>query len=187
MSILDPGKGDAGARDRVVCKALLIFLNIHHALDQASGESQQSDVSRNPIHRKIVDGLLDLISLEGIYPCLSSGVGVPIERRVMSVLKDGIITRTSSVEDVQEAKDKRLLVRIMADLYDVASCKTTGLVPALRERTMVDVIAGLGELAYNPVYINDISGAKHVELLEALLETYVAIYYLSPSTLSMKT
>ncbi len=178
MEILDPGKegsNDRGsnARNRVICKALLLLSNIHHVLCLPSSASSSDEVLRDLKNRRIIDGILDLVSLEGIYPSLSPGVGIPIERRVRSVLQGGIVTRTSSAEAGQEVKDKGLLIEITESLNQIAASRTTGLGPALQERTLVDLVAGLGELAYNPSYGESCS--SHVTTLKTLLDAYVSL------------
>lgn len=179
MDILDQGEeqtndAQVGARQRVVSKALSILSKIHHALSQESVASMSLDVLQDLKCRRVIDGLLDLVSLEGIYPSLSLGVGIPIERRVRSVLQGGIVTRTSSAEESQGAKDKELLVKITENLNQIAESKVVGLRSALRERTLVDLVAGLGELAYNPSYAHEDSSSSHAARLKILLDAYVS-------------
>lgn len=163
-----------GARQRVISKALSILLKIHHALSQEYVSSMSLDVLQDLKSRRVIDGLLDLVSLEGIYPSLSLGVGIPIERRVKSVLQGGIVTRTSSAEESQRPKDKELLIKIIANLNQIAESRVVGLGSALRERTLVDLVAGLGELAYNPSYAHEDSSAEHASRLKSLLDSYVS-------------
>lgn len=178
MDILDQGEEQtndeqAGARQRVICKALSILLKINHALCQETLAPTSSNVLQDLKCRRVIDGLLDLVSLEGIYPSLSPGVGIPIERRVRSVLQGGIVTRTSSAEESRGAKDRELLVTITESLSQIAASKVVGLRPALQERTFVDLVAGLGELAYNPSYVDEDSSSSHAATLKSLLDVYV--------------
>lgn len=124
-------------------------------------------------HQKIVDGLLDLISLEGIYPLLSPGVGIPIERRVKSVLQGGLVTRPSPAADTVSRQGGRVLLsQICRQLYRILNSHGTGLGPSVQERTLVDVIAGWGELAWAP-------GCQHEHakdngrMLQSLLDGFV--------------
>lgn len=180
LNILDCDEGDdrdqnSNTRYRVISKALLLLLSIHHALCQRPINSPSSDVLRDLKSRRITDGLLDLIFLEGIYPSLSPGVGIPIERRVRSVLKGSIVTRISA-EHGQEMKDKTLLIKITESLTQIATSKENGLGPALQDRTLVDLIAGLGELAYNPTNANEEFHLTNAEILKDLLDAYVACF-----------
>ena len=180
LNILDRFEGKdqdqiSNTRNRVISKAISLLLNIHHALCQRPISSPSSDVLRDAKSRRIVDGLLDLISLEGIYPSLSPDVGIPIERRVRSVLKGGIVTRISA-EDDQESKDRTLLIKITENLKQIATSKGNGLKPALQDSTLVDLIAGLGELAYNPTNANEESHSTNGDTLKDLLDTYVEVF-----------
>ena len=181
LDILDPGEEEnddqkTGVRERVITKALSILLNIHDALCHESSSSASSDVLGDLKSRRIIDGLLDLVSLEGIYPSLSPGIGVPIERRVKSVLQGGVVTRSSSAKDDLDAKDKELLIKITDRLNQVAAVKAVGLGPALHERSFVDLVAGLGELAYNPSYADEKSRSSSGVTLKELLDAYVALF-----------
>ena len=114
-----------------------------------------------------MDGLLDLISVEGIYPFLSPGVGIPIERRVQSVLRAGFVTRSSFTSGWSKHRDKKLLPAICTDLYEIAVGHHLSSV--LRDRTLVDLIAGFGELGYSPSTRHEAAGEVWVRKLDALL------------------
>lgn len=120
--------------------------------------------------RRVVDGLLDLISLEGIYPCLSPNVGIPIERRVRSVLQGGVVTQP--VMEAQRGGD--LLAEIIDGLYPVVKEGSNGLGLALRERTLVDVVAGAGQLAFDPSKSAGQIQKRYGIVFKVLLEQYVA-------------
>lgn len=150
-----------------------MFLNIHYALCRTSHAQKSPTPLQDSKNRKIVDGLLDLISLEGIYPSLSPGVGIPIERRVRTVLQGGVITRTLSEEGDEEPRNKLLLTKIVDSLGTIPESNEVGLRLALQERTLVDLIAGLSELAYSPLYQDGHSSADHAAALKRLLDGYV--------------
>ena len=95
-----------------------------------------------------MDGLLDLVSLEGIYPNLLPGVGIPIERRVQSVLQGGTSTRVLGSDDSQT--DETLLVDIVSQLSSIAMASSKGLRSAIQERILVDLIAAQTQLAFAP-------------------------------------
>ncbi|KAL9117242.1 MAG: hypothetical protein Q9187_006224 [Circinaria calcarea] len=137
-------------RSGVIHRALGLLLNIHHVLCNSPTDDDTRDFLYNSSYRRIVDSLFDLISLEGIYPNLSSGVGVPIERRVKSVLRGGFETRTTAPREKAGDGDEALLVEIVNQLRGVAESKGRGLGRVFQERTLVDLIAALGQLAYAP-------------------------------------
>ena len=83
------------------------------------------------------------------------------------------MTRTSSIGNGEEAKDKELLANIIKNLDEIASSKAVGLKSTLQQRTMVDLIAGLGELAYNPSCADEKSRSSYAEALKDLLDAYV--------------
>ena len=117
-------------------------------------------------------GLLDLISLEGIYPSLSPGVGIPIERRVKSVLQNGVITRPSPSSDGPERQGQSLLVEICLALDNILE-DGDGLASIIQERTLVDLIAGFGELAFSPLIENKSSKNTHSCMLKTSVDRYV--------------
>lgn len=90
------------ARIGVVRKALELLNSIHDAFatplengkssqrpHQETGDEALEDAKR----RRIIHALLDLISLEGLYPSLSSDVGIPLDQRVISILPTGVSVR----------------------------------------------------------------------------------------------
>lgn len=123
-----------------------------------------------------MDGLLDLLSLEGIYPSLSPGMGVPIERRVKSVLRGGLVTRPSPVEGAGH-QDVVLLGEICDALCVIMKDEGMGLSSSLQERNLVDLIAGMGELAYAPLRKGENASKRHEIAFQALLDKYVNLFF----------
>ncbi|MCJ1469407.1 hypothetical protein MMC07_008040 [Pseudocyphellaria aurata] len=158
-------------RRKIIEKALALLLEIHACLSQKAETSDSPNSLQSPSQQKTVDGLLDLISLEGIYPFLSPGVGVPIERRVRSVLRGGIVSKPSPAGDGAVQKDKSLLAEICDGLYGITKNEGTGLTASLQERTLVDLIAGLGELAYAPLSDDQDSKRQCDCMLRSLLDS----------------
>lgn len=157
----------------IIEKTLCLLLDIHEELSKNGISCGALDKLHNTYHQKIIDGLLDLISLEGIYPLLSPGVGIPIQRRVKSVLQGGLVTRPSPAADVVSRQDGRaLLSQICRQLYMILSSNGTGLGPSVQERTLVDVIAGWGELACAP-HLQDEYAKDDGRMLRSLLDGFV--------------
>lgn len=160
-------------RHLIIEKSLHLLLDIHDGLSQNGTSFGAPDKLHNTDHQKIVDGLLDLISLEGIYPLLSPGVGIPIERRVKSVLQGGLVTRPSPAADfVCRQEGRALLSQICRQLYGILNSNGTGLGPSVQERTLVDVIAGWGELAWAPSF-KDEHAKENGRMLQSLLDGFV--------------
>ena len=145
-----PQGHDAGVRPAVIHKALDILLAIHKRLCDDNDDQRGLETLHDPIRKKTVDGILDLISLEGIYPSLSAGVGVPLERRVKSVLQGGIVSKSLTQELQGENQDKALLSEIIQILWSIIEARGKGLQPAVEDRILVDIIAGTGELVFTP-------------------------------------
>lgn len=150
------------ARRAVIQRSLELLRNLHAQISEEQSTAPSGLRLESPNERRIVTALLDLIVLEGIYPALSPGVGIPIERRARSFTLPSLITKGSSrVEELVEP-DRQLLGAIVDTLYKLLAPSSTyqsaeswsrrfkGVEGAIRERCLVDTIAASGELAFNP-------------------------------------
>ena len=99
--------------------------------------------------RRIIDCLLDLIALEGIYPCLLPGVGVPVERRVKSILNGGMVSMASDLASDHDSLGK-MQQRIVKCLHSILLGGNHGISIAVRERILVDLIAAEAQLSFAP-------------------------------------
>lgn len=135
-------------RYKVIQEALVRLKEIHEAHLSQNESSLSSIMIQDPSHHKIVEGLFDLVSLEGIYPALSPEVGIPFEKRVRSVLKGGLETRPS-INDENDLQMEALLAEICDKLYEMTD-NSTRVSLVLRERTLLDLIAGMAELGFSP-------------------------------------
>ena len=163
-------RDSSDARSAIIFKALALLLDIHYRLEEAEDAALKDEVLYNSANRRIVDALLDLISLEGIYPNLLPGVGVPIQRRVKSVLRNGTVSRGADINGELD-QDRGLLVNIAVELDRLALSNGKGLYNAFIERTLVDLIAARGQLAYG----SDINFPDqfHITALQLVLDEYV--------------
>lgn len=87
--------------------------------------------------------------LEGIYPSLSHGVGIPLERRARNFTLPATAAARNKgrVQEIEENKDVELLGEVAAGLIGVMEGgEKVG--RTVRERCLVDVLAGCGELAF---------------------------------------
>lgn len=150
---------DTDARTAVITEALDILSAIHSAFVTPvpyQQLSQQPQVKvENPgledaKRRQMVHALLDLISLEGIYPSLSSGVGIPLQQRVISVLPAGVIAKQTSVPASSIPHDEPLLNQIMKILLSITLDDKDSIQPIIRGRILSDIISGSADLAFNP-------------------------------------
>ncbi|CAI7582380.1 unnamed protein product [Penicillium palitans] len=154
----DDSAGDDAARPTVINEALDILINIHRSFVspedqygtlQSYGEAEDSP-SEDAKRRRMLHALLDLISLEGIYPSLSSGVGIPLQQRVISVLPAGVIAKQAQTVASSVPHDEPLLRRIIDVLVDVLFDLKPSLQPIIRGRILSDIISGTSDLAFNP-------------------------------------
>ncbi|KAJ5783119.1 hypothetical protein N7457_004893 [Penicillium paradoxum] len=155
----DDGLASDAARPAVIGKALDILTNIHRSflLDedkdvshQASSEVFEDSPMEDAKRRRMLHALLDLISLEGIYPSLSSGVGIPLQQRVISVLPAGVIAKQTQTVASSVPHDEPLLRRIIDVLVDILLDPRPSLQPIIRGRILSDIISGISDLAFNP-------------------------------------
>ncbi len=156
----------------VVNAAISLLSDIHAAVIEAPDTAQTLYNIKN---RRTIDSLLDLISLEGIYPALSPGVGIPIERRVRSVLQAGAAARPLAITDTREDGDLDLLKDVVSGLNPIILAGDRGVNHFVRERTFVDVICGCAELAYGPSAVDDNQNNEHERLLDQMLKMYVMV------------
>lgn len=158
------------ARTFVIRRALALLLELHITLCKVSDDEVRKLLSQ-PERRQVVEGLLDLISLEGIYPDLSPGVGIPIGNRVKSVFEKGFVAKLSQAGGQPETKNYALLDHIVLQLDIIVSSKDGGLKSALENRIFVDLIAALGELLFGPFPVGNHDALK--ALWDVLLAEYV--------------
>jgi hypothetical protein len=154
----DDGAGDDTARPTVINGALDILTSLHRSfavLEDQHGSLQSFDEvgdspSEDAKRRRMLHALLDLISLEGIYPSLSSGVGIPLQQRVISVLPAGVIAKQAHVVASSVPHDEPLLRRIIDVLIDILFDPRPSLQQIIRGRILSDIISGISDLAFNP-------------------------------------
>lgn len=170
-------------RAAVLRAAVTHLRAVHVALIEASDTYDPKQILYDSRDQRVVDGILDLISLEGIYPALSPGVGIPIERRVKSVLQAGVAARHVAEIDHNEDVNLDLLKEVVDGLSKVILAGDKGVNPAIRERNLVDVICGCGELAYGHPYENINQSNEYRVLLEQLLDEYVKTLIVTPVSL----
>ncbi|KAL2819770.1 hypothetical protein BJX63DRAFT_361364 [Aspergillus granulosus] len=146
---------DASDRVAVIGKALDLLRQIHVAfLTPISNADENSPINEDPNledakRRRILHALLDLVSLEGIYPSLSSGMGIPLQQRVISVLPAGVIAQQQAPVS-EEPQNALLLQRILETLSEIILDHRPSIQPVIRGRILSDIISSLSDLGYNP-------------------------------------
>lgn len=115
----------------------------------------------------MTDALLDLVVIEGIYPCLSNGVGVPMERRLKSALKNDLVTRPLS-QDKNGSHNQELIAAIVDCLYPILSSGNV-LASNVEARMLVDLVAAVGQVTFDPDFAVG-SRQHYLEIFDKLLE-----------------
>ncbi|KAG0635627.1 hypothetical protein HOY80DRAFT_1024952 [Tuber brumale] len=149
-------EGEKSMAAAVVMHALTLLANLKSEAQARTGGERTGPQLVSPAEVRAVVCLLDLVVLEGIYPSLTWGVGVPIERRTRSAALPGLVTGRGStkVEEVRDRRDVDLLRLAVGRLLGLLSGEDVvaegNLVRRAGDRVLVDVIAGCAELAFNP-------------------------------------
>lgn len=159
------------------------FLSAIHAAFTAPASSQDQDA--NPGHgtedasledakrRRILHALLDLISLEGIYPSLSSGVGIPLQQRVISVLPAGVIAKQSDLYPSDKPHNEALLDRILSGLSAILLDPRPSIQPVIRGRILTDIISGALDLSINSNSTSTERKCFYQTFIDDLIKEYV--------------
>lgn len=167
-------------RTSVIGKALDILSRIHAAFTAEEDQSQVSpeteDVAlEDAKRRRILHALLDLVSLEGIYPSLSTGVGIPLQQRVISVLPAGVIAKQSDAPTSGKPHDELLLNHILLTLSDIITDTRPSIQPVVRGRILSDIISGSLDLAFNSKSISAERRDYYQNVASRVIEEYVPI------------
>ncbi|KAL7266732.1 hypothetical protein RUND412_010711 [Rhizina undulata] len=191
-----------GVRRAVIRQALSYLQDIH---DEAIA-SQLSNAPQNPTNSRTTNALLDLIVLEGIYPSLPRGVGIPIDVRVRNSIyllpvlrgQNAVGRRIQDLEEEEAGKDVGLLGEIIGGLMQIlfeegrsgeataeeSTHKSAREIRTLvRERCLQDILAGCGELAFDP-NMEDNSREEWTLRWERLTDS-ISTPHLLPTVLSL--
>ena len=103
----------------------------------------------SPKDRKTITALIDLITLEGVYPCLTPGIGPPVERRAKTIIQPSKKV-AGRLQDVVELRDTAILIGAINTFIEILKDNKGEVVELVKDRCLVDVVAGCGELAFNP-------------------------------------
>lgn len=164
---------DDPPRKKIIKKTLRLIEEVNASRETSSNGLDQKESIISQKDHKVVDALLDLLVLEGIYPSLSSGVGVPVERRLKSTLKSGFSTRPLDKATGGIVEDQLLLTEIV-DVIHVISLSRKGLASSIHQRMSVDVIAAVGELAFSPVFEGK-ARKRFAQLFKNIMERSVCL------------
>ncbi|EGX47113.1 hypothetical protein AOL_s00097g159 [Orbilia oligospora ATCC 24927] len=138
-------------------KVILYALSLLSKLNQsATPKNSSPDALFAPRDQRIILGLADLILLEGIYPNTTSGILPPLDRRTKSsgyfsqIQAAAAAASISQHEDGTDSRNVELLAMIVDNIQPILVTASNEVSDAVRERLQMDLVACLGELAFNP-------------------------------------
>ncbi|KLJ10686.1 hypothetical protein EMPG_13940 [Blastomyces silverae] len=173
-------KDDDTATFHVIQRALDLLVAIHRAYvdsnpDVGIENSKRNGRREDPVledtkRRRVIHGLLDLISLEGIYPALSQGVGIPLQQRVVSVLPTGVVATQAEATSANKPHDERLLLFIIDTLRPIVCDKHSGIQPIIMGRILADILCATAELAFHSHSLPQEQITTYRELFQTIIE-----------------
>ncbi|KAL0260879.1 hypothetical protein SLS55_004571 [Diplodia seriata] len=149
----------------VLRAALDHLLHIHEAdiIQQKEAPPANAEGEYDEDSRQTLYGLLDLVAIRGILPSLSPGVAA--KRRPRSTIP--------SLSDATPSsnKDPELLCEIVDGMSKMLENPGAGLASLIRERVLIDVAAGAGELAFAPDSSDDIHNKYEDIFVDIIMKT----------------
>lgn len=174
-------QNDDFLRTLVITKALELIRNIHNAfvapVDEHEGDdypvaSKEDPALEDAKRRRALHAILDLISLEGIYPSLSEGLGIPLEKRLISVLPTGVIAKQSQAPAGDKSQDEALLHQILTSLSEVLLDNRPSIQPVIRDRILTDVLPATAELAFISQSLQEDTKDNYKHILRRVINEY---------------
>ena len=141
----------------IIAYAISLVQNIHAHLLTKYKKSPSPEVIFSPKDRRIIIALLDLLVLEGIYSCLTPGVGVPLERRAKAIILPSSKALSGDIRSIQKLQNINVLKDVILALSSLLPNSRGEVVELLKERCLVDLVAGCGELAFNPSQVDGLT------------------------------
>ncbi|KAJ5083441.1 hypothetical protein N7456_012868 [Penicillium angulare] len=148
---------EEATRTIIIGMALDILSRIHAAFvtpvdarNQYLAMEGEDTALEDAKRRRMLHALLDLISLEGIYPSLSTGVGIPLQQRVISVLPAGVIAKQADITASNIPRNMVFLHRTINVLLSIMLDSRSSIQPVIGSRILSDIISGTADLAFNP-------------------------------------
>lgn len=141
----------------VITHATCLLQKIHTYFLARNRPTFTQDDVLPPKDRQVIIALLDLLALEGIYPCLAPGVGVPLERRAKAIIPSSSQHLTGAIRKVRQV---RTLIEVVLLFTGILQGGQGEVFKLLRDRCLVDVLAGCGELGFNPSEDNGLTSEE---------------------------
>ena len=177
-----PDFENISSEDLVISEALVKLQNIRDVLFSDTTDASTTRVADylyQPGYRRNINILLDLIVLEGIYPHVSPGVGIPLQHRVRSLLPEGAIERGIMPQEsaVETSGNIFLLKKIADGLLCLLKPNGKEFRELVEDRILSDIIAATMELAYGPAMGDQTTRLRFQGCIRSLIAEYVSILY----------
>ena len=117
--------------------------------------------------RRVLDTLLDLICVEGIYPNFLPGVGIA-QHRLSPALRDDYIEEQ---ENAGFEPDSAMLQLIVDRFCEVIGAAGAGLSAIVQGRTLADLLGAILQLAYGPGLSQD-HRQQHITQSREIIDGY---------------
>ncbi|KAI5847292.1 hypothetical protein DFP73DRAFT_623025 [Morchella snyderi] len=148
LTLPPPSSPSPDPPQAVARKVLTHALHLLHTISATPTPATTATTAlENATDNRTLNALLDLLVLEGVYPSLSPGVGIPLSRRARNFVIPAAPRGRGKVAEVEDRRDVALLGGVVGGLLE-ALVGGGAAARAVRERCLVDVLAGCGELAF---------------------------------------
>lgn len=105
---------------------------------------------------------------------MSSGVGIPLQQRVISVLPAGVIAKQSNLQPSDKPRDEALLNRILSALSTILFDPRPSIQSVIRDRILSDIISGTLDLSINSNSISTEEKSFYQNFVDSLIKEYVS-------------
>ncbi|KAK6331691.1 hypothetical protein TWF718_002237 [Orbilia javanica] len=150
-SVENPSYDTKSSRVIIYALSLLSKLN-----ESATSKNSSPEALFAPRDQRTILGLADLVLLEGIYPNTTSGILPPLDRRTKSSGYFSQIQAAAAAASLSQHTDGsgrhnvEILAAIVDNIQPILATASNEVSDAVRERLQMDLVACLGELAFNP-------------------------------------
>lgn len=184
----EPQADESKLRREVVLKALRLLNEINTAFKDSQSKQQLTRPLNEqrlyePGYLRVLNALLDLISLEGIRSFLIRGVGAPSERRVQPLLQSWATSRKPEVEQLVIQKDGHLLAIVVKQVSQVVLDSNGTLGGLVSDRILVDIISAYAQLAYGADHDKKGEAEEYEVDFKHLLDQYVSTKIMNSSSM----
>ncbi|KAF8421108.1 hypothetical protein BGX38DRAFT_1240506 [Terfezia claveryi] len=167
----------------IIAYALSLVQKIHAYLLSKYKSSPSPEDIFSPKDRRIIIALLDLLALEGIYPCLTPGVGVPLERRAKAIIPPSSKIPSGGLRSIKKIS---VLTDVILSLSSLLQNDRGEVVDLLKDRCLVDLVAENMEKRWESL-IEEIPTPQLLLILMSLVHPQCPRWFLAPVSAKLST